>query len=364
MSEKKKNAELNAIRREIDELDKNIQELISKRARVAKDAGLTKETGKKTVDYYRPEREAQILRQVMDRNQGPLRNEEMVRLFREVMSACLAQQEPLKVAFLGPEGTFTQAAVLKHFGHSVRALSLATIEEVFHEVEAGVADFGVVPVENSSEGTVNNTLDMFVTSPLRICGEVELRIRQHLLSNVDELPQIQRVYSHQHSLAQCRTWLDKYLPGVERVAVSSNAEGARRAKEEPGCAAVAGDAAAEVYGLKCIVSNIEDRPDNTTRFLVIGRDLFPASGHDKTSLLLSAGHVPGSLQLLLYPLATHDINMTRIESRPSRRQKWDYVFFVDVEGHAEDEEVAAALAELEKVASLFRVLGSYPSAVL
>ncbi|MBT8137923.1 MAG: prephenate dehydratase [Gammaproteobacteria bacterium] len=364
MSDNEKTPALEAIRNKIDELDTRIQELISERARIAKHAGLTKGSGRKTVDYYRPEREAQILRRVIDRNDGPLRDEEMVRLFREVMSACLAQQEPLKVAFLGPEGTFTQAAVLKHFGHSVRALSLATIEEVFHEVEGGVADFGVVPVENSTEGTVTNTLDMFVTSPLNICGEVELRIRQHLLSNVDDICKIQKVYSHRHSLAQCRSWLDEYLPGIERIAVSSNAEGARRAKDEAGAAAVAGDAAAEVYGLECLVSNIEDRPDNTTRFLVIGRDLFPPSGHDKTSLLMSAGHTPGSLQQLLYPMATHDINMTRIESRPSRRQKWDYVFFVDVEGHADDEKVAAALAELEKVTSLFRVLGSYPSAVV
>ena len=362
--DKQGDKKLDAIRGKIDALDQQIQKLISERAQIARQVGLTKSAGRKTVEYYRPEREAQILRRVIDRNDGPLRDEEMVRLFREIMSACLAQQEPLKVAYLGPEGTFTQAAVLKHFGHSVRALSLATIEEVFHEVEGGVADFGIVPVENSTEGTVNNTLDMFVSSPLRICGEVELRIRQHLLASTVKLDKIERVYSHQQSLAQCRAWLDEFLGHAERVAVSSNAEAARRARKEKNTAAIAGDAAAEVYGLKTVVSNIEDRPDNTTRFLVIGRDLFPPSGHDKTSLMLSAGHHPGALQELLYPLATHAINMTRIESRPSRRQKWDYVFFIDVQGHAEDEVVADALRELEEASSLFRVLGSYPRAVL
>ncbi len=232
MADNKEEAGLNSIRQQIDELDEQIQELISTRAIVAKRAGLTKAAGKKVVDYYRPDREAQVLRQVIERNKGPLRDEELVRLFREVMAACLAQQEPMKVAFLGPDGTFTQAAVLKYFGHSVRSLSLATIEDVFHEVEAGGADFGLVPVENSTEGTVNTTLDMFVISPLQICGEVEMRIRQHLMSSVEDLSQIRRVYSHQHSLAQCRAWLDKYLPSIERIAVSSNAEGARRAKEQ------------------------------------------------------------------------------------------------------------------------------------
>jgi chorismate mutase/prephenate dehydratase len=288
----------------------------------------------------------------------------MLRLFREIMSACLAQQEPLKVAFLGPEGTFTQAAVLKHFGHSVRALSLATSDEVFHEVEGGVADFGVVPIENSTEGSVNNTLDLLVMSPLKICGEVELRIRQHLLGRMRELAQIRRVYSHQQSLAQCRHWLEQRLAGVELVAVSSNAEAARWARDEEGAAAIAGETAAEVYGLAVLMANIEDRPDNTTRFLVIGRELLPSSGRDKTSLLLSSRHQAGALQELLYPLAKHRVSMTRIESRPSRQGKWDYVFFVDVEGHASDPDVAAALKDLEVLAARFRVLGSYPVAIL
>ncbi len=364
-SEKKPGGDLDRMREQIDDLDRQIQALISERARLAQQVGHSKLGGDaQTRDYYRPEREAQVLRGVVDRNDGPLRDEEMVRLFREIMSACLAQQEPLKVAFLGPEGTFTQAAVLKHFGHSVRALSLASIEEVFHEVESGVADFGLVPVENSTEGTVNNTLDMFMASPLKICGEVELRIRQHLLSRCQALDEIQQVFSHAQSLAQCRAWLDQRLPDAERLAVSSNAEAAKLAAASENAAAIAGEAAAEVYGLDVLMANIEDKPDNTTRFLVIGRDLFPPSGNDKTSLLLSSKHEAGALQELLYPLAKHDVSMTRIESRPSHRRKWDYVFFVDVEGHVEDPRVAAALKDLEVATGYFRVLGSYPRAIL
>lgn len=354
---------LDDLREKIDGIDGRIQALINERAGVARQVAEAKRDQPKSIDYYRPEREAQVLRRVLERNAGPLRDEEMLRLFREIMSACLAQQEPLKVAFLGPEGTFTQAAVQKHFGHSVRALSLASIPEVFNEVETGVADFGIVPIENSTEGTVSNTLDMFMSSPLMICGEVELRIRQHLLSMAGDLKQIRKVYSHQQSLAQCRAWLKETLPGVECVGVSSNAEGARRARDEDGAAAIAGEAAAEIYGLQRLVSNIEDRPDNTTRFLVIGREIFSPSGHDKTSLMLSADNRPGALQNLLQPFADHDISMTKIESRPSRRGKWDYVFFVDIEGHADESHLKPALLELERAASLFRVLGAYPCAV-
>lgn len=357
--------QLEMLRQRIDEIDVEIQSLIADRARCAQEVGAAKGITD-TVDFYRPEREAQVLRNVVERNEGPLRDEEMVRLFRELMSACLAQEEPLKVGFLGPEGTFTQSAVLKHFGHSVRALPLPTIEEVFHEVESGVADFGVVPVENSTEGTVNSTLDMFLTSPLKISGEVELRICQHLMGRMTEIGQIKRVCSHAQSLAQCRAWIAQYLPGIEMVPVGSNAEAARRARDEDGTAAIAGDAAAEVYELGILFANIEDHADNTTRFLVIGRRLLPQSGDDKTSLLLSSSGTegPGVLHVLLDPLARNNISMTRIESRPSRRRKWDYVFFVDIGGHAEDPAVAEALQEVESQANLFRVLGAYPKAVL
>ncbi|MET0532942.1 MAG: prephenate dehydratase, partial [Steroidobacter sp.] len=333
----------------------------------AQQVGVSKRgEGLSTADFYKPEREAQVLRKAIERNKGPLRNEEIVRLFREIMSACLAQQEPLKVAFLGPEGTFSQQAVLKHFGHSVRALPLPAISEVFEEVQAGHADFGVVPIENSTEGTVNHTLDMFLNSPLKISGEIELRIRQHLMGRMQGLPKIARVCSHPQSLAQCRQWLDEHLPNIERVPVSSNAEAARRARDEDGTAAIAGEAAAEVYGLNVIVSEIEDTADNTTRFLVIGRKLFSASGQDKTTLLVSAGDTqsPGTLHRLLGPLADNNITMTRIESRPSRKRKWDYVFFIDVIGHAEQSPLKDALDELKRASTLFRVLGSYPAAVL
>jgi chorismate mutase/prephenate dehydratase len=355
------------VRGRIDAVDRELQDLISERARLAQVVGVTKRaSGAPTSDFYRPEREAEVLRNVMERNAGPLTNEEMVRLFREIMSACLAQQQPLKVAFLGPEGTFTQQAVLKHFGHSVRALPLASIDEVFREVESGAADFGIVPIENSTEGTVNHTADMFLVSPLKICGEIELRVQQNLMGRMDSLEKIQRICSHQQSLAQTRQWLDENLPNVERLAVASNAEAARRARDEAGTAAIAGQVAAEVYGLRILVPGIEDRADNTTRFLVIGRKLLERSGRDRTTLLLSAPDTagPGALLRLLEPIARHGISLSRLESRPSRRRKWDYVFFVDLEGHVADEPVAKALADLKARASLCKVLGSYPRAVL
>ena len=360
---------LELIRERIDAIDAGLHGLINERALLARQVGISKHASGHTVDFYRPEREAQVLRMALERNKagrGPLRDEEILRLFREIMSACLAQQEPLKVGFLGPEGTFTQQAVFKQFGHSVRALPLTSIEEVFHEVEAGTADFGVVPIENSSEGTVNNTLDMFLTSPLGICGEVELRIHHNLMGRMAALGEVQRICAHPQALAQCRGWLAENFPGVEKVPVSSNAEGARRARDEEGTAAIGPTAAAELYGLNILVSEIEDRADNTTRFLVIGRKVSAPSGQDKTTLLVSGAHTdaPGALFRLLEPLAKHGISMTRIESRPSRRRKWDYVFFIDVEGHAASEPLATALGQLKGQASLCRVLGSYPRAIL
>jgi chorismate mutase/prephenate dehydratase len=354
-----------ALRSRIDAIDAEIQRLIAARAGVAREVGAAK-GAKGAAEFYRPEREAEVLRGVLARNDGPLTDEEMVRLFREIMSACLAQEEPLKVGYLGPEGTFSQTAVYQYFGHSVRALPLGTIDEVFREVESGAADFGVVPIENSTEGTVNHTLDMFLTSSLKICGEVELRIRQHLLGRMTAIDKVKRVSAHPQALAQCRAWLHEYLPKVELVPASSNAEGARRARDEAGTAAIAGDSAAEVYGLSKLVADIEDRPDNSTRFLVIGRKLLAASGRDKTSLLLSTRDTDdaGALHKLLLPLAKHRVNMSRIESRPSQRRKWHYVFFVDIDGHVEDRPVAKALGELRRQAELFRVLGSYPKAVL
>ncbi len=363
---KSEQLDLAAIRQRINEIDEKLQALISDRARIAQQVGVAKGDLASAVDYYRPEREAEVLRSVIDRNDGPMRDEEMLRLFREIMSACLAQQEPLKIGFLGPEGTFTQTAVFKHFGHSVRALPFHTIDEVFQEVECGAADFGVVPIENSTEGSVNNTLDMFLTSPLKIAGEIELRIEQHLMAREKGLEKIERICAHEQSLAQCRGWIRENLPHVELVGMSSNAAGARRARDEEGTAAIGPEVAADVYELEILVNNIEDRPDNATRFLVIGRDLLASSGDDKTTLLISTSDTAGGagvLHQLLQPLATHGVSMTRIESRPSRRKNWDYVFFLDIEGHAEQSPVSDALAELERDASLFKVLGAYPKAI-
>lgn len=355
---------LQALRGRIDALDEQIQDLLNERAHYAQQVAQAKIAEADSDDFYRPEREAEILRRVGERNRGPLGDIEITRLFREIISACLALERPLMIGYLGPEGTFTQAAALKHFGHSIHTRAQPAIDVVFREVEAGGCNYGVVPIENSTEGVVNHTLDMFLRSPLRICGEVSLRIELHLLSRETELAAIQRVYAHQQALAQCREWLDTNLPRAERIAVSSNGEAARRVAQESGAAAVAGEAAAEVYSLTRLASRIEDEPGNTTRFLVIGRQAVRRSGQDKTSLLISVKNEPGALYRMLEPMARHGLSMTRIESRPSRRGIWDYVFFVDIEGHVEDSQVAAALREIEQHSSLFKVLGSYPRAVI
>jgi len=356
--------QLARIRERIDILDEQIQELLNQRAEAATEVARIKLAADPNAVFYRPEREAEVLHRVKARNRGPLGDEEMARLFREIMSACLALEHPLKVAYLGPEGTFTQAAALKHFGHSVRTQSLTSIADVFQEVETGKAEYGLVPVENSSEGVVNHTLDMFLTTPLKICGEVSLRIHHNLLGHKVTLETIRKVFSHQQSLAQCRAWLDRHLPYVERVAVGSNAEAARLAAGTENSAAIAGAIAAELYGLDTLAENIEDNADNTTRFLVIGRHDTQPSGDDKTSLLISTRNEPGSLHRLLQPLADLGISMTRIESRPSRRGNWDYVFFIDLLGHCQDPALAKALAELRGLAGMYKELGSYPRAVV
>ncbi len=361
MNEKKK---LEKIRSDIDSLDKQLLELISNRARLAQEIAKIKITSSETIEFYRPEREAQILRKIIEHNSGPLSEEEMARLFREIMSACLALEQSLDIAYLGPEGTFTQTAALKHFGHSVNTSAFGTIDQVFREVESNASHYGVVPIENSIEGVVNHTLDMLNHSSLVVCGEVELRIHHHLLSKAEKLDELTQVFSHQQSLAQCRQWLDTHLIKVERVPVASNGEAADIASNNNKSAAIASDAASELYGLNKLVTNIEDEPDNTTRFLVIGRTINPKSGNDKTSLIFSAANKPGSLHKMLGCFANNNVSMTRIESRPSRREMWDYVFFVDIEGHAEDDSVKKALIELEEYAAMIRLLGSYPRAVL
>jgi chorismate mutase/prephenate dehydratase len=350
-------------RERIDGIDHQIQSLIAERAGWAQRVGKAKGPLKAAIDYYRPEREAQVLRRVLDRNDGPLSDEVLLRLFREIMSACLAQQEPLKVGFLGPQGTFSEQALFKHFGHSAHGLPLSSIEEVFQEVEAGHADFGVVPVENSGQGTIQSTLDMFLSSSLKICGEVELHVHQFLLSRSGRLDDIDRVYSHAMSLAQCQAWLRQNLPKAEKSAVSSNAEAARRARQADDAAAIAGESAGHVYGLKVVAGPIEDRADNTTRFLVLGRELFHASGHDRTSLLVFVRDQPGALFNVLRPFAENGVSMNRIESRPSHAGRWQYAFFIDVAGHVEDEPVRRALAGLGDYAADVKILGSYPVAL-
>ncbi len=351
------------LRDKIDELDQKIQLLITERAGVAQEVALAKQQTQDSV-FYRAEREAQVLRRVMERNKGPLRDEEMARLFREIMSACLALEQVMSIAFLGPEGTFTQAAALKHFGHSIKTLPFGAISDVFREVESGSVSYGVVPVENSTEGVVNHTLDEFMTSSLNICGEVILRIHHNLLTKEDDITKIKKVYSHQQSLAQCRKWLDVNMPDVELVDVSSNAAAAQMASNESNTAAIAGETAAEIYQLNMLIANIEDEPDNTTRFLIIGKRETPPSGDDKTSLFISTPNRAGALLSILEPFAKNNISMNRIESRPSRRGAWDYVFFVDIDGHQDDKKVKHALKELEQVATMVNILGSFPKAVL
>lgn len=356
--------DLGQVRARIDGIDAQIQQLIAERARWAQQVGRAKGPLKAAVDYYRPEREAQVLRRVVDRNEGPLADEVLVRLFREIMSACLAQQEPLKVGYLGPEGTFSQQAVHKHFGHSAKGLPLSSIEEVFQEVDAGHADFGVVPVENSGQGTIQSTLDMFLTSQLKICGEVELGIHQYLLGRTGRIEDIERVYAHPQSLAQCKAWLRANLPKAELVPTPSNADAARRARNADDAAALAGESAGHVYGLKTIAGPANDRADNTTRFLVLGRELLPTCGHDRTSLLVFVNDQPGALFGILKPFADAGLSLNRIESRPAHTRRWEYAFFIDVSGHVDQPEMQAALQQLGAFASTVKILGSYPVAVL
>ena len=347
----------------IDAIDDEILKLVNARAGHAQAIGALK--GGSLI--YRPEREAQVLRRIKDNNPGPLAGETVARLFREIMSACLALEKPLAIAYLGPQGTFSQAAAIKHFGHAANTHPCASIDEVFREVEAGNADYGVVPVENSTGGAVGTTLDLLLQTPLKVCGEVDLRVHQFLLrkagaSNNSHKPE--KVFSHAQSLAQCHEWLNENLPGVERVAVVSNAEAARLAGEDGSTAAIAGETAAEPYGLDKVAENIEDKPNNTTRFLVIGSHDAAPSGHDKTSLALSASNRPGAVYELLAPLADNQVSMSKLESRPSRTGLWEYMFFIDIEGHRQDEKIAKALTELASRAAFLKVLGSYPVAVL
>jgi chorismate mutase/prephenate dehydratase len=354
---------LAGVRAEIDGIDSELLRLLNARACCAQKVGEIKAEHGEAGHIYRSEREAQVLRRLQDSNPGPLPGESITFFFREVMSACLALEEPLGVAFLGPLGTFSESAATKHFGHAARLAPQSSIDDVFREVESGHAHYAVVPVENSTEGAVGRTMDLLLATPLKICGEVVVRVHQNLMSTETDLAKITKVYSHAQSLAQCHEWLNRMLPKAQRVSVGSNAQAAQLAAAEPGTAAIAGEAAAARYQLPKLAENIEDEPNNTTRFLVLGKHDAGVSGRDKTSLIMSAPNRTGALYELLQPLSAAGVSMCRLESRPARNALWEYVFYVDIEGHRNDPTIQAALDKLAASAAYLKILGSYPVAV-
>jgi chorismate mutase/prephenate dehydratase len=350
---------LKKCRDHIDRIDAEVLALLNQRATWAQRIGHLKNSDV----VLRPEREAQVIRRLQALNAGPLSNNAVSALFIEVMSQCRALEAPMSVAYLGPAGTFSEAAALKRFGSAIKGELCRTFDEIFRAVEAGEVNYGVVPVENSTEGAVGHTLDLLLNSPLQVCGEVMLPIHQCLMAKDGDISAIQTVYSHPQSLGQCQTWLNTHLPHAQRLTASSNAEAARLAAQQSNCAAIAGQQAAALFGLEIIVENIEDDPRNTTRFLVLGDQYVAPSGKDKTSLVLSAANRPGAVHDLLMPLAKYGVSMTKLESRPAGSGLWEYVFYMDIEGHQADAPVAAALAELKQLAAFVKVLGSYPVAV-
>jgi chorismate mutase/prephenate dehydratase len=352
--------ELKKCREQIDSIDEQLLQLVSRRAQLAHTIGNLKNGG----PIYRPEREAQVLRRLMEQNPGPLPDEAVTAIFRTVMSNCRALEKELSVAFLGPLGTYSEEAANKQFGGLSKPVQCASIDEVFQTVETGAVDYGVVPVENSTEGGIGRTLDLLLQTSLHICGEIDLPVHHNLLAKSADKSGISKVYSHAQSLAQCHEWLNRNLPGIERQAVASNSEAARLAAEQPGTAAIASRRAGELFGLELLASNIEDDPRNTTRFLVLSNHDVAPSGRDKTSLAMAARNLPGAVVSLLEPLARHGVSMTKFESRPAHTGLWEYVFFVDIEGHREDARVATALSEITDKAAFLKVMGSYPVAVI
>ncbi|MEZ0233279.1 MAG: prephenate dehydratase [Methylophilaceae bacterium] len=347
-------------RDQIDAIDEQLLKLINQRAQLAREIGNLKHGG----PIYRPEREAQVLRRLVEANDGPLSAEAVTAIFRSVMSNCRALEKELSVAFLGPLGTFSEEAANKQFGGLSAPIQCSSIDEVFRMVESSRVDYGVVPVENSTEGAVGRTLDLLMATGLHICGEITLPVHHNLLSKKNDKSEVRKVYSHAQSLAQCHEWLNQNLPDVERQAVASNAEAARLATEDPGAAAIASKRAAELFELNLLAESIEDDPKNTTRFLVLANHEVAASGKDKTSLVIATKNIPGAVVDLLKPLAEYNVSMSKLESRPSKTGMWEYVFFVDIEGHHQEAHVKNALIELEKRASLLKILGSYPVAVI
>ncbi len=352
---------LQRIRQRIDAIDSEFLKLLTDRAKLAAEVANIKASQKAPV-YYRPEREAQILRSIVERNQSLLPDCEVARIFRSIMTACLALQKPLEIAFLGPEGTFSQQAAAKHFGDGAKLSPSVSIPDIFRAVSTGQVHYGVVPIENSSEGMVNQTLDQLVITDVNICGEINLRIQQHLATREDT-QNITCIYSHQQSLAQCREWLLTYYPHTPVQEVASNALAARKAAENPGIAAICGSLAAQQYELIIRHHAIEDYPNNTTRFIIIGKQVPPPSGKDKTSLIISSPHTAGSLSKILLSFDKHHLNMTLIESRPYRHRNWTYIFFIDFEGHQVDPNIRAALDELAEASVMMTLLGSYPQAM-
>lgn len=352
-------------RDQIDAIDEQVLKLVNQRAKLARQIGSLKDDGV----IYRPEREAQVLRRLQANNQGPLSAEAVANIFRSVMSNCRALEKELSIAFLGPLGTYSEEAALKQFGLGRNAVVCAAIDEVFRTVEAGQADYGVVPVENSTEGAIGLTLDLLLASPLKICGEITLPIHHCLLSKQTDISQISHIFSHTQSLAQCHEWLNRTLPKVQREAVTSNARAAQMSHDlvmadGTFAAAIASKRAAELFDLNILAENIEDDPKNTTRFLVLGNHDVAASGQDRTSFVMTAKNKPGAIVELLEPLSRYGVSMTKLESRPSKQGLWDYVFFVDIEGHYQDSKVASAIKEIENRALFLKMLGSYPVAVI
>ena len=347
---------LKKLRARIDALDDRMLELLNQRAALAREIGHAKNGPK-----YRPEREAQVLRRLAQGNHGPLPQQALTRLYTEIMSACRALEDGVTVAFLGPQGTYSEEAVIKQFGSNAQLQPCASIDEVFRQVEVGQVGYGVVPIENSTEGSIGRTHDLLLATPLKLCGEVLLPVHHCLMSKRGKATGIKKILSHSQSLAQCNEWLNQHYTLAKRVPIISNAEAARLVAKDATAAAIASKTAAAVYGLKIIASNIEDEPQNTTRFVVIAAHDAGPSGKDKTSLVMSIRNVPGAIHALLTPLAQHGVSMTRLESRPARTGRWEYLFYVDIEGHQQDDYVAQALKELAEKAAFLKNLGSYPA---
>jgi chorismate mutase/prephenate dehydratase len=356
--------DLGPIREKIDALDRQLVELLNERLKLAAEIGKVKRNAGGQI--YVAEREDAVLRKVMDQNQGPIKNEALRAIYREVMSAAIALEKPLLIAYLGPEASNTHAAALKKFGASVDYHAMATVSDIFTAVEKGETDYAVIPIENSTEGSVREALDSFVESDLKIVAQIYLEISHALISNAP-IEKIERVYSKDQALAQCRHWLQRHLPHAQLVDAPSTSRAVQIAKLEPGAAAIAGELAAEHYGVPVVGRNIQDKADNTTRFFVLGRRASGpvGGGKDLTSLLVSLGDEAashsGALLKMLMPLAERGINLSKIESRPSKKRPWDYYFFLDVTGHHEDANMKAALTELKKFCPLVKWLGSYPA---